>query len=59
MKKTIWINIAGESFPVIFDGEMVCSPQFPKVPMEYTARCGTRITQDMLVLICAKKIQAL
>jgi hypothetical protein len=59
MKKTIWINIAGEAFPVVFDGEMVSTPEFPKTPMEYTASCGTRITQAMLVMICAKKLQAI
>lgn len=56
MKKTIWINIAGDSFPVIFDGEKVAMPQFPDIPVEYTAPCGTKITQDMLVLICCKKL---
>jgi hypothetical protein len=59
MKKTIWINIAGDSFPVLFDGEMVAMPQFPDIPVEYTAPCGTRITQAMLVMICAKKLKAL
>jgi hypothetical protein len=56
MKKTIWINIAGDSFPVVFNGEMVAMPQFPDIPVEYTAPCGTKITQDMLVLICRNKL---
>ena len=59
MKQTIWINIAGDSFPVVFDGETVSTPEFPNIPMSYTAKCGTRITQNMLVLICAKKLNAL
>lgn len=59
MKKTIWINIAGQAFPVVFNGTMVATPEFPNVPMEYTAPCGTRITQNMLVMICAKKLQAI
>ena len=59
MKKTIWINIAGDSFPVIFDGERVTTPEFPDISMDYTAPCGTRITQEMLIMICAKKLQAI
>jgi hypothetical protein len=57
MKQTIWINIAGDSFPVIFDGERVATPEFPKTPMDYTAPCGMRITQEMLVEVCKNKIQ--
>ena len=56
MKKTIWVNIAGDAFPVVFDGEMVSTPHFPNEPMDYTAKCGTRITQEMLILICCKKL---
>jgi hypothetical protein len=59
MKKTIWINIAGDAFPVVFDGETVSTPEFPNIPMSYTAKCGVKITQAMLVLICAKKLDAL
>ena len=59
MKKTIWINIAGDSFPVVFDGERVTTPEFPDISMDYTAPCGTRITQEMLIMICAKKLQAI
>ncbi len=59
MKKTIWINIAGDSFPVVFDGERVTTPEFPNISMDYTAPCGTRITQEMLIMICAKKLQAI
>jgi hypothetical protein len=56
MKKTIWINIAGDSFPVIFDGKKVAMTQFPDIPVEYTAPCGTKITQEMLVKVCESKI---
>ena len=51
--------IAGERFDVLFDGEKVVSPHFPDTPIEYTAPCGIRITQTMLVLICAKKVNAI
>ena len=57
MKKTIWINIAGDSFPVVFDGERVTTPEFPDISMDYTAPCGTRITQEMLVKVCKNKMQ--
>ena len=57
MKKTIWINIAGDFFPVIFDGERVTTPEFPDISMDYTAPCGTRITQEMLVKVCENKMQ--
>ena len=57
MKKTILINIAGDSFPVVFDGERVTTPEFPNISMDYTAPCGTRITQEMLVKVCENKMQ--
>ena len=57
--KKIQLNIAGDSFEVLFDGERVTSPEFPDQPINYTAACGTRITQAMLVLICAKKLEAI
>jgi hypothetical protein len=57
MKKTIWINIAGDSFPVLFDGERVTTPHFPNDPVDYTANCGMRITQEMLVKVCENKMQ--
>jgi hypothetical protein len=57
MKKTIWINIAGDSFPVLFDGEKVAMTQFPDIPVEYTAPCGTKVTQEMLVEVCKNKMQ--
>lgn len=54
--KTIPLNIAGDSFDVLFDGEKVAMPQFPDIPVEYTAPCGTKITQEMLVEICKNKM---
>lgn len=59
MKRAVRLNIAGERIDMLFDGEIVSMPQFPDIPVEYTAPCGTKITQDMLVFICAKKIQAI
>lgn len=61
MKRSVrlYLNIAGDRIEVLFDGDMVSTPHFPDIPCEYTAPCGTRITQDMLVLICAKKLKAL
>ena len=56
MKKTIWVNIAGEAFDVLFDGEKVTSPEFPDQPINYTASCGMKITQEMLIQICKSKI---
>lgn len=53
--KTINLNIAGESFDVMFDGQRVTSTEFPDQPINYTAPCGTRITQEMLVQICKTK----
>lgn len=52
----ITLNIAGDSFDVLFDGDRVTSPEFPDQPINYTAPCGTRITQNMLVQICATKV---
>jgi hypothetical protein len=51
--------IAGEMVPVFFDGKRVTSKHFPDIPIEYTAPCGIRITQKMLVDICRKKLQTL
>jgi hypothetical protein len=53
----IVLNIAGESVAVLFDGKRVTSPDFPNVEIEFVARCGTRITQQMLVEICKTKTQ--
>lgn len=57
MKKTIWINIVGESFPVLFDGERVTTPEFPDISMGYNAPCGTRVTQEILIEACKNKIK--
>lgn len=54
MKKLI-LNIAGEQIPVLFDGKMVTMPEFPDIPIDFTARCGHRISQENLVLICQSK----
>lgn len=56
MKRKILLNIAGESFEVFFDGERVTSVEFLDQPINYTASCGTRITQEMLVQVCKAKI---
>jgi len=56
MKNKIKLNIAGEAFDVLFDGEKVASPEFPDQPINYTASCGTKITQEMLIQICKSKI---
>ncbi len=50
------LNISGESFDVLFDGERVTSPEFPDQPINYTASCGMKITQAMLVQICKNKV---
>lgn len=55
MKKPFVLNIAGEQIPVLFDGKMVTTPEFPAIPMEFTARCGYRISQESLVTICQNK----
>jgi len=52
----IKLNIAGEAFDVLFDGEKVASPEFPDQPINYTASCGMKITQEMLVQICKNKV---
>jgi hypothetical protein len=57
MKLTL--NIAGDIIPVFFDGKKVTTIHFPDIPVEYTAPCGTKITQEMLVDICRKKLQTL
>jgi hypothetical protein len=51
----IKLNIAGDSFDVLFDGDRVTSPEFPDQPINYTASCGTKITQEMLIQICSVK----
>lgn len=53
--KKIKLNISGESFDVLYDGNRVSSPEFPDQPINYTASCGMRITQDMLLQICKNK----
>lgn len=55
MKTKLTLNIAGEQIPVLFDGKMVTTPEFPTIPMDFTARCGHRISQENLVLICQQK----
>ena len=55
MKKQFVLNIAGEQIPVLFDGKMVTTLEFPTIPMDFTARCGHRISQENLVLICQNK----
>ena len=40
-----------------FDGERVTSPDFPSETLDYTSRCGVRITQSMLVEVCKQKTQ--
>lgn len=54
MKKLI-LNIAGEQIPVLFDGVKVTTPEFPTIPIDFTAQCGHRISQENLVLICQSK----
>lgn len=58
MTHKIKLNISGESFDVLFDEdkEIVTSPDFPDQPITYTASCGTRISQLMLLLTCKKKL---
>ena len=51
----ITLIIAGEPVNVLFDGHRVTSPVFPDQAVEFTARCGTRVTQQMLVDICKTK----
>lgn len=53
--KKLTLNIAGEQIPVLFDGKMVTTPEFPTIPLDFTARCGHRISQENLVLICQSK----
>lgn len=53
--KKLTLNIAGEQIAVLFDGKMVTKPEFPTIPMDFTARCGHRVSQEMLVLICHNK----
>ena len=55
MKKQLVLNIAGEQIAVLFDGKMVTTPEFPTIPMDFTARCGRRISQEDLVQICHNK----
>lgn len=42
---------------MLFDGVRVSAPEFPDEPVDYTAPCGTHITQAMLVEICKTKTQ--
>jgi len=51
----ITLIIAGEPVDVLFDGHRVTSPEFPDQNVEFTARCGMRVTQQMLVDICKTK----
>ena len=44
-------------YPVLFDGEMVSTPEFPDIPIDYISPCGTRITQAMMVMICKQKME--
>ena len=55
------LMIAGEYVRVVLDLEknMVETAEFPNIPAEFTARCGHRITQEMLVDICHDKLEAL
>ena len=53
----IFLNIAGDRFEVRFDGKRVTTPDFPDIPVEYTASCGMRVTQEMLVAVCIAKKQ--
>ena len=53
--KKLTLNIAGEQISVLFDGKMVTTPEFPTIPIDFTARCGHRISQENLVLICQSK----
>lgn len=55
MKMTL--TIAGEMLHVLFDGKQVTNRYFPDMQIEYTAPCGTRITQEMLVQVCKRKLQ--
>ena len=55
MKMTLCI--AGEMVHVLFDGKKVTNRYFPDMEIEYTAPCGTRITQDMLVAVCKNKLK--
>jgi hypothetical protein len=57
MNLIITLRIAGEVFDVQFDGIKVSTPEFPDEPVDYTSRCGTKITQEMLVNVCKNKIQ--
>lgn len=57
MNRIITLNIAGEVLDVIFDGVKVSTPEFPEEPIDYTSRCGNRITQEMLVNVCKNKTQ--
>ena len=55
----ITLNIAGEQFPVLFDGTRVTSPDFPDSLIDFVAFCGHRISQEMLVNICRDKLESL
>lgn len=57
MNRIITLRIAGEVFDVRFDGIKVTTPEFPDEPVDYTSRCGNKITQEMLVNVCKNKLQ--
>jgi hypothetical protein len=52
----VLVNIAGEVFPVLFDGRVASTPDFPNIPIEYISHCGIKITQAMMVSICKRKL---
>ena len=58
MSIPLTLNIAGESMEVLFDGIRVTSRDFPDQPIDYTAPCGTHISQQCLVQICKVKTAA-
>lgn len=57
MPSAVSLNVAGELIDVLFDGKRVTSPEFPDQEMEFTARCGHKITQENLVEICRRKLE--
>jgi hypothetical protein len=57
MNHKITLRVAGELFDVLFDGIKVTTPEFPQEPVDFTSRCGVKITQEMLVEVCKHKIE--
>ena len=55
----IALNIAGDKFDVVFDGESVTSPVFPGQLIDYVAPCGLHVTQELLLRVCVRKLQEL